>query len=122
MIRGEIYIARLKGSGSIQKGVRPVVVIQNDTGNNHSPTTIVACVTRQVKKETQPTHVLLEYHESVDGMILCEQLYTLNKKDLRKCVGHLNDSELTSLDRALCVSLDINKSSRKGDKLCQKSK
>ena len=107
MTRGEIYIARLKGSGSIQNGVRPVVVIQNDVGNEHSPTTIVACVTKQLKKEFQPTHVLLEYHENVSGMILCEQLYTLNKTDLTKMVGHLSDSELGLLNKALQVSLGI---------------
>ena len=91
MTRGEIYIARLKGSGSIQNGVRPVVVIQNDKGNEYSPTTIVACITRQIKKECQPTHVLLEYHENVDGMILCEQLYTTaTKYNLSVMINHLN--------------------------------
>lgn len=108
MTRGEIYIARLKGSGSVQRGVRPVVIIQNDVGNDHSTTTVVASVTKQLKKVIQPTHVILEYHENVSGMILCEQLCTVNKKDLTKCVGHLSSSELELLNKALCVSIGIN--------------
>lgn len=108
MTRGDIYIARLKGSGSVQNGVRPVVVIQNDIGNEHSPTTVVASITKQQKKIIQPTHFLLEYRENVSGMVLCEQLYTINKSKLTKCIGHLSDNELNLLNQALCVSIGID--------------
>ena len=108
MERGEIYIARLKGSGSVQRGVRPVVIIQNDVGNEHSTTTLVASITKQLKKVIQPTHVILEHHDNVSGMILCEQLCTVNKSDLTKRVGHLSSSELKLIDQALCVSIGID--------------
>ena len=49
--RGEVYVADLSGSiGSEQTGTRPVVIVQNDIGNQHSPTVIVACITTKAKK------------------------------------------------------------------------
>ena len=57
-MRGDIFFANLEGSGSIQRGIRPVIIIQNDIGNKYSSTVIVATVTSQMKKCNQPTHVL----------------------------------------------------------------
>ena len=59
--RGDIYFADLDPVvGSEQGGTRPVIVIQNDTGNKHSPTLIVATVTTRIrKKENMPTHLLI---------------------------------------------------------------
>ena len=43
--RGDIYYADLRPVvGSEQGGVRPVLIIQNDVGNRHSPTVIVAAI------------------------------------------------------------------------------
>ena len=109
MTRGDIYLADLpQTSGSVQNGLRPVVVIQNDTGNTYSTTTIVACVTRKGKKPHQPTHISLdETHENVTGQILCEQLFTIAKSSLKKYIGKLNDSELAELNKAVSISLGL---------------
>ena len=58
--RGYLYIADLDPvKGSEQGGRRPVLVVQNDAGNQHSPTVIIAAITSQ-KKPNQPTHVCLK--------------------------------------------------------------
>ena len=58
--RGDVYYADLRPVvGSEQGGIRPVLVIQNDVGNRHSPTVIVAAITSQINKSKLPTHVEL---------------------------------------------------------------
>ena len=56
--RGEIYYADLSPVvGSEQGGIRPVIILQNDTGNCHSPTTLVVAVTSKTTKNYLPTHI-----------------------------------------------------------------
>lgn len=107
MTKGDIFTAELNGNGSQQSGLRPVVIVQNDIGNTHSPTTIIACITTKHKKPKQPTHVSLDNHHNVSGQILCEQLYTINKQDLHTYIGHLTDNEQSQVDNALKVSLGL---------------
>ena len=58
--RGDIYYADLSPVvGSEQGGMRPVLIIQNDTGNRHSPTVIAAAITSQTGKANLPTHISL---------------------------------------------------------------
>lgn len=109
--RGEIYYADLDPVlGSEQGGVRPVLVVQNDVGNRHSPTVIVAAITTQMQKHPLPTHVRLS--RAVSGLsrtsvILCEQVRTIDKRRLRQRTGRLPAATLLAVDQALAVSLGL---------------
>ena len=107
--RGEIYVADLNPfQGSEQGGIRPVVILQNDTGNYFSSTTIVASLTsRTVKKENLPTHVFINSREDLehDSIIMCEQIRTIDKSRLIRCLGRLDEYEMEEVEEALSVSL-----------------
>ena len=110
--RGDIYYADLRPVvGSEQGGVRPVLIIQNDIGNKHSPTVICAAITSQMNKAKLPTHVELDssrYALAKDSVVLLEQLRTIDKKRLRDKVCHLDREILRKVERALLISLDLN--------------
>ena len=110
--RGDIYYADLRPVvGSEQGGVRPVLIIQNDIGNKHSPTVICAAITSQMNKAKLPTHVELDssrYALVKDSVVLLEQLRTIDKKRLRDKVWHLDREILRKVERALLISLDLN--------------
>lgn len=80
---------------SEQGSTRPVIVIQNDTGNRHSPTTIVVPLTSEIKKRTQPTHAIVPIKSASgltsDSMALCEQVRTIDKRRLQGKIGSIND-------------------------------
>ena len=109
--RGDIFFADLRPVvGSEQGGIRPVLVIQNDMGNRHSPTVICAAITSKMNKAKLPTHVALEvkkYDIIKDSVILLEQIRTIDKSRLREKVCHLDDEILSRIDKALCVSLAL---------------
>ena len=109
--RGDIYYADLRPVvGSEQGGVRPVLIIQNDVGNKHSPTVICAAITSKMNKAKLPTHVELEagrFQLVKDSVILLEQLRTIDKKRLKDRVCHLDGEILDQVDKALKVSLEL---------------
>jgi len=109
MKRGDIYRADLDPVvGSEQGGVRPVVIIQNDIGNRHSPTVIVAAVTTKQKKANLPVHVRITAEESGlsrDSVVLTEQVRTLEKTRLSRYLGTLPESAMRRIDQALSMSL-----------------
>lgn len=109
--RGDVYYADLRPVvGSEQGGIRPVLIIQNDVGNRHSPTVIVAAITSQINKSKLPTHVELSsrrYEMVKDSVILLEQLRTIDKRRLKERVCHLDGEILTKVDRALEISLEL---------------
>ena len=92
--RGDVYYADLRPVvGSEQGGIRPVLIVQNDIGNRHSPTVIVAAITSQMNKSKLPTHVELSsrrYEMVKDSVILLEQLRTIDKRRLKERVCHLD--------------------------------
>ena len=110
--RGDIFYADLRPVvGSEQGGIRPVLIIQNDIGNKHSPTVICAAITSQMNKAKLPTHVELDssrYALVKDSVVLLEQLRTIDKKRLRDKVCHLDREILRKVERALLISLDLN--------------
>lgn len=110
--RGDVYYADLRPViGSEQGGIRPVLIIQNDMGNKHSPTVICAAITSKMNKAKLPTHVELDsrrYNMVKDSVILLEQLRTIDKKRLKDKVCHLDEEILNQVDRALLVSLGLN--------------
>ncbi|MBR3646604.1 MAG: type II toxin-antitoxin system PemK/MazF family toxin [Lachnospiraceae bacterium] len=110
--RGDIYYADLRPVvGSEQGGVRPVLIIQNDTGNRHSPTVICAAITSKMNKAKLPTHVPLDakrYSIVKDSVILLEQLRTIDKSRLKDKICHLDKDLLVIVNEALLVSLDLD--------------
>ena len=109
--RGEVFYADLSPVvGSEQGGIRPVLIIQNDVGNKHSPTVICAAITSKMNKAKLPTHVELnsdKYDLAKDSVVLLEQLRTIDKKRLKDKVCHLDNQILVKIDKALEISLEL---------------
>ena len=110
--RGDIFYADLSPVvGSEQGGVRPVLIVQNDTGNRHSPTVIAAAITSQTGKARLPTHISLSamnYGLPKDSVILLEQIRTLDKKRLRERMGRLDHELMHKVDSAIAVSFGLH--------------
>lgn len=82
---GDVYMVKCAGSGSEQKGWRPGLVFQNNTGNLHSPNIIVLPLTSAIKKTNQPTHVVVPAEGTGlarDSMVLCENPERMSKDRL----------------------------------------
>ncbi|HHU22695.1 MAG TPA: type II toxin-antitoxin system PemK/MazF family toxin [Clostridiales bacterium] len=109
--RGDIYYADLSPVvGSEQGGMRPVLIVQNDTGNKHSPTVIAAAITSQIGKARLPTHIELSaqrYGLSRDSVILLEQIRTIDKSRLREHMGKLDDELMSKVNNAIAVSFGL---------------
>ena len=112
MKRGDIYYADLRPVvGSEQGGVRPVLIVQNDVGNRHSPTVICAAITSKMNKAKLPTHIELNagrYDMVKDSVVLLEQLRTIDKKRLKEKVCHLDEDIMRRVNRGLMVSLELD--------------
>ncbi len=112
--RGELYYADLSPVvGSEQGGVRPILVVQNDTGNKYSPTIIAAAVTSKLNKAKLPTHIELSAHEfglQKDSVILLEQIRTLDKRRLKDRIGELPPTTMKKVNVALLISLGFAES------------
>lgn len=105
--RGEIYIADLMElEGSVQYGVRPVLVIQNDKGNAYAPTVIIAPISSRMCKADFPTHVNVQELRR-PSFVELEQIQTIDKKRLKKHVGRINKETQNKVNRAILVSLGI---------------
>ncbi|MCL1867269.1 MAG: type II toxin-antitoxin system PemK/MazF family toxin [Oscillospiraceae bacterium] len=109
--RGEIYYADLSPViGSEQGGMRPVLIVQNDVGNKHSPTVIAAAITSQKEKSRLPTHISLNARDcglTKDSVVLLEQVRTLDKKRLKERMGELDGDSMGRVDSALSVSFGL---------------
>lgn len=109
--RGDIFFAELNPvQGSEQGGVRPVLVVQNDVGNNFSPTTIILPITSKLSKAKLPTHVALSRRESGlsrDSVVLAEQIRTIDKVRLQQKVATLNEMTMSRINQAMEVSMGI---------------
>ena len=109
--RGEIYYADLSPVvGSEQGGLRPVLIIQNDTGNLYSPTVIAAAITSRRTKTALPTHISI--HSAASGLpqesiVLLEQVRTLDKTRLKGKTGRISSSDMFKINKALSVSLGL---------------
>jgi mRNA interferase MazF len=110
--RGDIYFANLNPfRGSEQGGTRPVLVLQNDTGNFFCPTLIVAPLTTKVyKKQTLPTHFVLKHVKGLgaESIVLLEQIKTIDKSRILNYVGKVLPSEMNGVDEAMRISLGIS--------------
>ena len=120
--RGDMYYADLgRGIGSEQEGYRPVLIIQNDTGNKHSPTVIVAAISSKVDAKAKlPTHYLLKAKNGLElpSLVLMEQLRTIDKRRLETYIGHLEEQHIRRLNRALAVSVGLIEETPKNLIMC----
>ena len=109
--RGDIFYAGLDPIvGSEQGGVRPVLVLQNNVGNKHSPTLITAAITSRIGKPRLPTHVPLDGTMSglyKDSVVLLEQVRTIDRARLREYIGTLGPADMQVIDKALEVSVGL---------------
>ncbi len=109
--RGEVFYADLSPVvGSEQGGVRPVLILQNDIGNRHSPTVIAAAITSKLDKNKLPTHIGIRAQDTGlarDSIVLLEQIRTLDKHRLRERAGRINSDDQARVDQALDVSLGL---------------
>ena len=110
--RGEIYYAeRSPVVGSEQGGVRPVLIVQNDVGNKHSPTVIAAAITSQREKAKLPTHIELRAAScglSRDSVVLLEQIRTIDKRRLKERMGELDAPAMSQVNNALEISFGLS--------------
>ena len=110
--RGDMFYADLSPVvGSEQGGIRPVIIIQNDVGNRHSPTVIAAAITSQTGKNKLPTHIEIESKNNglkADSVVLTEQIRTIDKSRLKEKIGHIDDSIIINkINNALGVSFGL---------------
>lgn len=109
--RGEIYYADLSPVvGSEQGGLRPVLIVQNDIGNKHSPTVIAAAITSQKEKAKLPTHIALNSGNcglAKDSVVLLEQIRTIDKKRLKEKMGEVDIPSMEQINSALSISFGL---------------
>ena len=109
--RGDIFIANLEPiKGHEQKGIRPVLIIQNNTYNQYSPVTIVAAITSKIFSKEYPTNVFISKAESgldKESTILLNQIRTIDKIRLIKKINSLNAFIMEKVDLAIKISLDL---------------
>lgn len=110
--RGDMFYADLSPVvGSEQGGVRPVLIVQNDTGNRYSPTVIAAAITSQTAKNKLPTHIEIEAEGiglKADSVVLAEQIRTIDKSRLKEKIGHINNKDLMNkVNSAIGISFGL---------------
>jgi mRNA interferase MazF len=114
--RGEIYYADLSGSiGSEQDGIRPVLIVQNDTGNRHSPTTIVVPITSRIDKVNLPVHVMISDKNcglQKLSLVLTEQIRAIDKSRLRGKIGEISHRKMKLIDKALEISVGVTEAEK----------
>ena len=100
--RGDLFYADLSvGVGSEQSGIRPVVVIQNDSGNRFSTTIIISPLTSS-KKKNIPTHTFIKSRDA-----LLEQMRTIDKSRLIRKIGELTPLEMERINKCIRISLGV---------------
>ena len=110
--RGDIFYADLSPVvGSEQGGIRPVMIIQNDVGNRHSPTVICAAITSKMNKAKLPTHIEIDatkYQLVKNSVVLLEQIRTIDKQRLKDYICHVDKKMMCRIDEALRISLELH--------------
>lgn len=108
--RGDIFYADLSGTiGSEQGGIRPVLVVQNDVGNFHSPTIIIAPIST-AGKQYLPVHIRIGKSGGLsrNSTVFLEQIRTIDRQRIQHYVGTLNDEMMRKVDNAIKISLGVN--------------
>ena len=115
--RGDMYFANLNPTiGSEQGDSRPVLVVQNNAGNTHSPTVVVVPITSNVHKKTLPTHVLLPQSSGLEteSLALVEQIRTIDRSRMTGYIGRIGGKAQDEIDAALsvCVGIESRRSAK----------
>ena len=110
--RGEVFYADLSPVvGSEQGGIRPVLIIQNEIGNRHSPTVIAAAITSRLDKARLPTHINIRAEDTglaKDSVVLLEQIRTIDKRRLKERMGELDAPSMSQVNNALEISFGLS--------------
>lgn len=104
---GEIYLMKFEGTGHEQNGWRPGIIFQNNKGNEHSPNVIALPLTTEIKKKSQPTHVVVSADDSglkYDSMVLCENPEKMSKERIGKYITKLSDKYMKLVAQASLVA------------------
>ncbi len=99
------YVKDSDGSGHLQSGVRPWVIVSNDIGNVHSPMVNAVPLTTNLNKKPLPTHCRI-ISSTVESIALCEQVKPINKTDLINIIGHCRNFELRQIK--ICLMIQFN--------------
>lgn len=116
--RGDIVLADLPpGIGSVQRGIRPVLILQNNIGNRYAPTIVVSPLTTQLKKPAMPTHCILKGVPGLKAtsMVLLEQILTIDKRQIIRYLGKLDRTQRREMETALHYSIGQDGGSRRGE-------
>jgi mRNA interferase MazF len=109
--RGEVYLVGFDPAlGAEIKKTRPALVLQNDIGNRHSSTTIVAAITSRFDTTLYPIEVLITAPEGgldIDSVVRLDQMRTIDKRRLLKRLGKLHSATLRRVDQAIQISLGL---------------
>jgi mRNA interferase MazF len=109
--RGEVWRADLSPArGTEQAGIRPVLIVQSDRANPHSPHTIIVPFTTRIHRKALPSHVLVPAGEgglTQDSVALCEQIRVIDKGRLTNLLGTLADARMQEVDDALRAILEL---------------
>ena len=109
--RGEVFYADLSPVvGSEQGGTRPVLIVQNNTGNRYAPTVIAAAITSRQDKAVMPTHINIKGDScglAKDSVVLLEQIRTLDKQRLKEKTGALSETDLAKVNHGLNISFGL---------------
>ena len=108
--RGDIYYVNFgDGPGSVIHGIRPALIIQNNTANRFSSTVIVAAITTGIKKLKQPTHVMIgkRFGLAKDSMLLLEQIFTIDKTSLIEYIGSASPDFMQTVNKAYALSIGL---------------
>lgn len=111
--RGDIYYASLDPcEGSEQKGIRPVVILQNNVGNKCSPTTLIAPLSTK-KCLNLPTHILIDNVDKIkpNSIIMLEQIRVIDKSRLLSYINKLSKEQMEQIDNSILISFQIKNSS-----------
>ena len=110
--RGYIFLANLEPTkGSEQRGIRPILIIQNDISNKHSPVTIIAAITSKIFDKEYSTNIFISKDDSgldKDSTIMLNQVRTIDTVRLIKKIGLLDNFTMKKVDRAIKVSLALD--------------
>lgn len=104
---GDIYLLKFDGIGREQRGVRPGLVISNNTGNRYSPNVIVLPLTTSLKHLNQPTHVVVDASTSglaYDSMVLCENPVCVSKERFTRYITTLQPQQLAEVSTAYLLA------------------
>ncbi|MFQ9206546.1 MAG: type II toxin-antitoxin system PemK/MazF family toxin [Flavonifractor plautii] len=93
----------------MSRGACVLLIVQNDTGNRHSPTVIAAAITSQTERPVcPPIELSATYGLPKESVVLLEQIRTLDKRRLREHMGRLDEAQMQRVDNAIAVSFGLH--------------